>query len=496
MKKKRSILLIILLSMCFSFFVFAETVVLKSGKKIEGKIIEKTDEYIKIDLYGMPITYYFEDIESTNGGGVSALNETSSASSRMESSVSSSSISFEKTPAQIFKEAAPAIVVISCQSATDQMFGSGFLVDAEGVIVTNFHVIEGAEKIEVKLKDGHVFPVTGIIDYDSFIDIAVLKIDAHNLPILSLGDSDTLESGEKILVIGAPLGLEYTISDGLYSGLRRSNDSTGARSLQISAPVSEGSSGGPVLNMHGRVMGIANWVKDGGQNLNFAVPINEAKGLIRKQPKISMREFSTKVSKAYEFLHRAIAAAELHNYDETIRYLEAALELKPDMVKAYIGLAQLYNLTEKSEKVISILEKAATYPMSNRQKSSIYSEQGNAYMVLGETEKAIQLWNKSIELDEDNESAISAIATLLFITNKYEEAISNYKRCLEIRPTGAYYNNQLGKIYASLHKPQEAKMYFLKAKELIESGDCDDTDGGKSLLPEINDILNQLSSLY
>ncbi|MCK4325976.1 trypsin-like peptidase domain-containing protein, partial [bacterium] len=168
--------------------------------------------------------------------------------------------------------------------------GSGFIVKKDGVIVTNYHVIENAYPALVKLKNGDVYEDISVIDCDGRKDIAALKIKGFDLPVVKLGNSNEVRVGEKVVVIGNPHGLENTISDGLLSQTR--NTDFGYKLHQISAPISPGSSGSPVFNLKGEVIGIATLSDVLGQNLNFSVPINYVRGMLDAKPKMTLEEFS------------------------------------------------------------------------------------------------------------------------------------------------------------------------------------------------------------
>jgi len=140
--------------------------------------------------------------------------------------------------------------------------GSGFLVSNDGLLVTNYHVI-----------------AEGVVASDKSRDVAILKARGHNFRPLSLGNSDRVQVGEDVVAIGSPLSLESTVSNGIVSGMRTAED-LGGKFLQVTAPISPGSSGGPLFNMMGEVIGITTMYIKGGENLNFAIPINDAKRLL------------------------------------------------------------------------------------------------------------------------------------------------------------------------------------------------------------------------
>ena len=145
--------------------------------------------------------------------------------------------------------------------------------------MTNYHVIAEGSSAIVKLPDGAFYVVDGVLASDKARDVAVIKAHGKNFRTLTLGNSDRLQVGEEVVAIGNPLSLESTVSNGIVSGIRTVKEE-GGKFLQITAPISPGSSGGPLFNMAGEVVGITTLYLKGGENLNFAIPINDAKRLL------------------------------------------------------------------------------------------------------------------------------------------------------------------------------------------------------------------------
>jgi hypothetical protein len=175
----------------------------------------------------------------------------------------------------VIEAAQPAVVVIR----TDKGQGSGFLIKSDGTIVTNAHVIAGASMIEVKLGSGEVYRRVYILISDEAEDVAILRIEAADVPALTLGNSNDAKVGDNVLLVGAPLGLEETVSTGIVSSVTRLLEN-GLRVFQTTAPASPGSSGGPLLNTKGEVIGLMSFGAVQGQNLNFAIPINYVRGKV------------------------------------------------------------------------------------------------------------------------------------------------------------------------------------------------------------------------
>jgi serine protease Do len=159
--------------------------------------------------------------------------------------------------------------------------GSGFILDKEGYILTNVHVLQGADEIQVKLSDGRSFQAQ-VIGSDPVTDLAAIKINARNdLPTVRLGDSDRLDIGDWVVAIGNPFGLTQTVTAGILSAKGRV---IGAgpydNFLQTDASINPGNSGGPLFNLQGEVVGVNTAIIAGGQGIGFAIPINQAKAII------------------------------------------------------------------------------------------------------------------------------------------------------------------------------------------------------------------------
>src|SRR5262245_57585428 len=162
-----------------------------------------------------------------------------------------------------------------------QSEGSGFIMRPDGYIFTNFHVVEDADKLDVKLRDGRNFPAR-MVGTDKKTDIAVIKIDAKDLPVVQLGDSDAVRVGQFAFAIGAPFRLDYTFTYGVISGKGRSKlFQSGAYSisdyLQTDASINPGNSGGPLCDIDGKVIGMNTLTNGMNRGLGFAIPINMAK---------------------------------------------------------------------------------------------------------------------------------------------------------------------------------------------------------------------------
>ncbi|MGK7948889.1 MAG: HhoA/HhoB/HtrA family serine endopeptidase [Xenococcaceae cyanobacterium] len=161
--------------------------------------------------------------------------------------------------------------------------GSGFIVSSDGLILTNSHVVEGSDKVNVTLKDGRTF-AGEVMGTDPLSDVAVIKIETEDLPAVTLADSEQLQPGEWAIAIGNPLGLDNTVTTGIVSATGRSSAQVGIADKRVSfiqtdAAINPGNSGGPLLNAKGEVIGINTAIIQNAQGIGFAIPINTARDI-------------------------------------------------------------------------------------------------------------------------------------------------------------------------------------------------------------------------
>lgn len=179
---------------------------------------------------------------------------------------------------EIAQQTKDSVVKIIVQTAEGEPTGTGFVVSADGKIATNYHVIEGASKIFVRLPNGKTVGIERVVAFDKRVDLAILQVQGVSLRPLPLGDSSAVKVGQEVCVMGSPLGLEQSFSTGVVSAKRVLD---GFEWVQITAPISPGSSGSPVMTRQGTVIGVATFTTKIGQNLNFASSVKYLKRLLQ-----------------------------------------------------------------------------------------------------------------------------------------------------------------------------------------------------------------------
>lgn len=245
----------------------------------------------------------------------------------------------------IIKRIEPSTVIVFAYDDKGEFLklGSGFFISQNGDIITNYHVLQGANSAEVKTSDGKTYPITYIVAEDEQSDIIRLSVNIPSQYVYPLSLSTTIpEAGERIIVYGSPLGLEKTVSDGIISALREVPGY--GKLIQITAPISPGSSGSPVLNMNGEVIGIATFQFIEGQNLNFAIPSERiaSLNLIEEEKTFTTEELFKQEEKdkkdsdyAYEAANKALYFIDKKEYEEALPYLEIAVKTDILLLKAW-----------------------------------------------------------------------------------------------------------------------------------------------------------------
>jgi regulator of sirC expression with transglutaminase-like and TPR domain len=195
----------------------------------------------------------------------------------------------------ITAEAKPSIVTVTQigRGGGQEALGTGFVVSKDGLIATNLHVIGNARRLQVQLSDGTMQDVTEIHATDSTLDLAVIRIAKKDLKPIAIGDSDKIAQGEQVVAIGHPQGLDFSVVEGVISAIRPVDESLISGMIQIAIPIEQGNSGGPLLDMQGRVQGILTLKSAITDNLGFAHPINQLKLLLQRPNPIPMSRWLT-----------------------------------------------------------------------------------------------------------------------------------------------------------------------------------------------------------
>ena len=383
--------------------------------------------------------------------------------------------------------------------------GSGFFIDKDRV-VTNRHVIEGAYRAEVHLNSGNSFPVKSVIGVDAEGDVALLKVDAplNQVRPLSL-DRTSPQEGESVVVIGNPFGLEGSVTNGIVSAVR---DIPGfGRIIQITAPISPGSSGSPVVNMQGQVIGVATLQITGGQSVNFAIPSERIAQLDRTTQSDAAQQLSlselvaatsrNKRAKAVEYFRAGLSFLSKDDCQNALPYFQKATDSDSGYGEAWAQagfcnekLGRHSDAIEASRKAVNIRPSAESYfniGLANyylkqyRESEQAYRQAikldpynaADAYYALGLTyrdsgqfEEEIQAYKHALRLKPDYASAYDRLGQRYLQLKRYNEAIEAFKQLSVLKPGDANSQNSLGEAYEALNKHEESVEAFRQAIRL------------------------------
>ena len=312
-----------------------------------------------------------------------------------------------RTPEELFARVSPSVVRVNVRNERSKpvSFGSGFFVRDDSTVITNYHVIEWAFSAEVVLHDGTSLPVLGVQGFDAASDIAVLKV-AHepkkDIRHLTLGSNMLPPVGSKVYVIGAPEGLDSSLSDGLVSGRREHDDRLW---IQISAPISPGSSGSPVLSADSSVIGVATWTRHiEGQNLNFASPASGIAGLVANKSRLQ----------------------------QLPDLLLAHVQILEDIYRRTIGTQQ----TEDGRRIASenALHQMDQLSASFRKTPLFWEYKGNIYFDQSRWDEAITAYLKVLAIDNEVPFIWRRIGDIHNVRRQYDDAVLAFGQGVKVEP--------------------------------------------------------------
>lgn len=307
----------------------------------------------------------------------------------------------ENLPALV-KKVKPAVVAIATYDANGEalMTGSGFFL-RPGQVVTNLHVIRGAVRAEVKTLDGKgkVFPVKGTIALDEEGDLALLSVEiAADRPRSTELANELPDEGEPIFVIGNPLKLEGSVSDGIVSAVREVPNSY--RIIQITAPISHGNSGSPVFNLKGQVIGVVTIKVTNGQNINLAIAAARVAQLSagKLQP-LAELALKGKGDVAEALYKSGLDSLWLGNYDNALGYFENAANKNPKRAETWVQVGYCRVKQGKAQEAIRAYEQALQLKPAD---ADIHNKLGDAYYYMGRLREAIDAYTEAARLEPQN----------------------------------------------------------------------------------------------
>jgi len=388
---------------------------------------------------------------------------------------------------ELVKRIKPSAVAIETFDAKDKTLarGSGFFISHDRVI-TNRHVIERAARVEIHLLDGRKFPVRGVLAVDGEGDLALLQVDlprslAVPLPIVRA----VPQEGESIVVVGNPYGLEGSVSNGIVSAVREISGY--GKIIQITASISPGSSGSPVVNMAGQVIGVATLQAAEGQNLNFAVPAERISQLrITDLQTFSTLSAENKRSSAERLYSQGLAQMSRDDYARAVPYFEKAVEADSNYAEAWYQAGYSYGVLGKHAEALKASRQAAKL---RPEWAATFVNIGASSYALGQYKEAVDAYRQAIRLDDDKAEIQYSLGLSFGKLNRADEEILAYRRAIALRPdhakslenlAGAYFKQRRFAEAATAfdllktYKP-DAKTYNSLGESLFESGKTEES---------------------
>ncbi len=405
----------------------------------------------------------------------------------------------------LIKKVESSVVVIVTYSKEGNMLGqgSGFFVNQEGDVVTNSHVLEGANRAVIKTTDGRGHAIQKVLAEDKEGDLVRVSVEISQEAVRPLPVTTGLpEVGERIIIIGTPLGLDKTVSDGIVSAVR--DVPAFGKIIQVTAPISPGSSGSPVINMKGEVIGIATFFVVAGQNINFAIPgerivklatgqgetlserdegrikdwLASAEGLYTTGLRFLWAEdyeralpyFVETVKRnrghAAGYFQMGYCLAKLGQYKEAIQSYKQALRINPREAGIHSNLCAVYGKIGRYDEAIESCKQATQLEPDF---AEAYSNLGWSYQRMGRYQEAIQACKEAIRLKPDFSPAHYNLGNSYSALKKYEEAIDSYKEAIRIKFDYAEGHLDLGAAYFHTGRIEEAVVSYKQAIRLKPS---------------------------
>lgn len=374
--------------------------------------------------------------------------------------ISSNLFAQELTSEEIFQKYKDVIATVYAYGfdgkKTEQ--ATGVILKDHGLIVTNFRFFSGNERFEV-ITDKDTIKEPEIIGIDIERDLMLIKLPDNDYPIVPISNSDNIKTGEKIYAIGNHLGFNKTITEGILSGIRNKVNEIHAKFIQITTPISFGGQGGPVINTKGEIIGIVSSETVKGENLNFAIPVNE----VFSVPQMSFKD--KKKLEALNLFLQGLKSIKQGKNQEAIEFLTKYLVEFPNDFRGYNYRGLAYTYRKMFDNAIKDFNKAISL---NNNFLPAYSNRGDAYYKSGDYEEAVEdytilikkdpkdmyayiargmahfenadVWaaiedcTKVIENDKNNFDAYYTRGKAYYRAKRYNSAMEDWKEALRIQP--------------------------------------------------------------
>ncbi len=338
---------------------------------------------------------------------------------------------------KIFDQVNNSVVVVLAYDGKGNLYqGSGIVINSSGYIVTNYHVCKDANRFEIN-HYSKVFSNVQVLKQDKDKDIIILKANDCTLPAIKIGNSEDLKPGQRVYAIGSPEGYENSISEGIVSGVR--HDSNGNELVQMTAPITEGSSGGAVVNVNGELIGMSMSGQHEG-NIYFAVPVEDILKLMDVNY-VASKDTDEKKEKEKEpinYFKEGKDASKDQKYEDAVFYFSKYLENNLSDIDAYFyrGYARLK--LKEYKLAISDFTFAIGSGTDNYEK---YFYRGNAYYLLGDFTSALNDYSKAISLSPDAAELYYNRGYANYKMKNFKRTVEDWEKSIELKPE---YEKELG----------------------------------------------------
>jgi tetratricopeptide (TPR) repeat protein len=341
--------------------------------------------------------------------------------------------------------------------------GTGFFITQRGEVITNYHVLEAAEYADVKTSNGNVYPVKRVLADDREGDLIRISVDTFGDVTRPVTLAQAFpEVGEHVVVFGTPLGLERSVSDGIVSAVREIPGF--GRIMQVTAPISQGSSGSPVVNMKGEVVGIISFFVAPGQNLNFAIPGERIARLVPGDGKTLIDWAGTRKQESAALVVELYASGMryllLEDYERALLFFGETIKKNPNYARAYFQIGYCRAKLEQYPEAIEAYQRSIRLKPDE---ADAYNNLCTTYGASGRIEEALGACQQALRLKPDLAEAHNNLAWAYYKLGKYSEALVSSKEAIRLKPDYAlaYYN--LGNSFSALGRYQEALESFKQA---------------------------------
>lgn len=411
---------------------------------------------------------------------------------------------------RVFRENRKSIVVVTAYNIKGQPLteGTGFIASSDGVIITNYHVIGIAKDIKVKA-DGRVLNVEGVIYADRENDFAVLRVKVKDMPAVKLGDAGKLNPGSKVYIISSSQDSGDMIYEGIFK--KKKTISPISKVIEITAPLSQGSSGSPLFNSDGEVIGIVTFLSKRAENIIFAIPselfrdkwksgklvavkniikdykntaeywfylgyyLSEA-GAYKEAADVFREAIRIKPGFADAYYYCGAAYEKSGKYKEAAKFYREAIKLKTDFADAYFSLGVIYGKLGMYKEALNVLKQAVSIEPDF---ADAYFNMGVAYEKTGMYKEDIEANKQAVSLKPDFADAYYNLGIAYEKSGNYTDAAAAFQKVLTLRPGYANAHYNLGIVYLLLRDKGSAMEIYKTLKTL-------DTVSANKLLTLIN----------